>query len=75
MDILNFFYKYNLDGKVRKKYEWKCVMKSACLATSLHLVQARIVKTCPIKKKYHFCKLNKGQLPTFYIPIKNLHVF
>ena len=67
MDMLHFLYKYNLNGKVRKKYEWKCVMKSTCLVTSLHLVQARMFKTFPkkvIKKKYFFCTLNKGQLPT-----------
>ena len=26
-------------------YEWKCVIKSTCLVASLHLVQARMVKT------------------------------
>ena len=48
-------------------HEWKYVLESTCLVTSLHLVQARMVKTCPKKvnkKKYFFCTLNKGQLPT-----------
>ena len=78
MDNLNF------NGKERKKHEWKCVIESTCLVTSLHLVQVRMVKTCPkkVNKKIFFCTLNKGQLPifqckkslTFYIPLTNLHV-
>ena len=51
-----------------KKYEWKCVIESTCLVTSLHLVQARMVKICPKKvnkKKYILVhKTIKGQLPT-----------
>ena len=64
MDNLIFLYKY-LNGKVRKKHEWKFVIKSTCLVTSLNLVQARMVKTC-LKKvnKNFFCTLNKGQLST-----------
>ena len=62
MDNLNFLYKLNINGKVRKKHEWKCVIASTCLVTSLHLVQARMVETCP--RKIFFCTLNKGQLPT-----------
>ena len=30
----------NLNGKVRKKHDWKFVIESTCLVTSLHLVQA-----------------------------------
>ena len=44
------------------------VLESTCLVTSLHLAQARMVKTCQKKgqqEKYLFvCTLNKGQLPT-----------
>ena len=35
--------------KYEKKHEWKCVIESTCLVISLHLVQARMVKTCPKK--------------------------
>ena len=75
-----------MNGKIRKKLEWKCVIESTCLLTSQHLVLARMVKTCPKKgqqEKIFFCTLNMGQLPiyqrkksfTFYIPFKNLHIF
>ena len=39
MDNLNFLYKKNFNGKVRKKHEWKYVIESTCLVTSLHLGQ------------------------------------
>ena len=44
------------------------ILDGQCLVKSLHLVQARMVKTCPKKvnkKKYFVCTLNKGQLPIF----------
>ena len=42
--------------EIRKKHEWKCVIESTCLVTSLHLVQARMVKTCPKKvNKKNIC--------------------
>ena len=40
MDNLNFMCKQNFNGKVRKKHEWKYVLESTFLVTSLHLVQA-----------------------------------
>ena len=57
MDNLYLLYKYNLNGKVRKKHEWKYVLESSCLVRSLHFVHARKVKTFPKKvnkKKYYF---------------------
>ena len=51
------FFILTKNGNARKKHEWKCVIESTCLVTSLHLVQARMVKTCPKKvnkKKYIF---------------------
>ena len=43
--------------KSKKNHEWKYVLESTCLVTSLHLVPARMVKTYPKKvnkKKYFF---------------------
>ena len=56
MDKSNFYVNKIKNRKVRKKYEWKCVIESTCFVTSLHLVQARVVKTCPkkVKKKIFF---------------------
>ena len=59
--------------KVRKQHERKNVIE--CLVTSLHLVQARIVKTCPnkaIKKKYLFVNYARVNYPPFQ-PEKVLH--
>ena len=65
MNNLNLLFRFNLNGKVRIKHEWNCVIESTCLVTSLPLVQARMVKTCPKKvNKNFFCTLNNGQLPT-----------
>ena len=50
IDLLHFLYKQNLKGKIRKKHEWKCVIESSCLVTSLQLVQARIIKKCQQEK-------------------------
>ena len=74
MDNLIFLYKY-LNGKVRKKHEWKFVIKSTCLVTSLHLVQARMVKTYPKKvnkKKYFFIQYTRVNYPLILCK-KNLH--
>ena len=86
MNYLNILYKYNLNGKVRNKHEWKYVLESTCFVTSLHLVQAGMVKTCPKKvnkKKYFFVHYKQGSIThsfnvkKFYNlhPFKNLHVF
>ena len=40
-------YWFHSTGKVRKRHEWQYMLEGTCLVISLHLVQARMVKTCP----------------------------
>ena len=82
MDNLNFFVWINLNGKVRKKHEWKYVLESTCLVPSLQKVQRSKHAKEGQQGKIFFCTLNKGQLTTnfmkksfhFTFPLKSLHV-
>ena len=49
-------------GKKENWNELKCVIKSTCLVTSLHLVQA--IPKKDQQEKIYSCTLDKGQLPT-----------
>ena len=59
--------------RMRVWWLWKCVIESTCLV-SLHLVQARMLKTCPKKvnkKRKKFCTLN----PSFNVKKKLYFTF